>query len=104
MGNGTHVQWGILVNTADRGHLGVLGTPVMGHMSNGVYWLILQIKMKHLGGWGTLEDGQWSTWAIGHMDISSLILQGSSPKFYSTYIWIYSFRIHSNFSTMAFIY
>ena len=27
----------------------------------------------------------------GHMGITSLILQGSSPKFYSIYIWRYSF-------------
>ena len=36
----------------------------LGHMGNGKYgqrvsWLILQIEMGHLGGWGT--------WVMGHM-------------------------------------
>ena len=48
----------------------------MGHMDKGVSWLILQLDMGHLGGWGK--------WAIGHMGITSLILEGSSPKFNST--------------------
>ena len=50
-----------MVNTEDRD-----GAPLgMGHMGDGVH-------------------GQWSTWAIGHIGITSLIFEGSSPKFYST--------------------
>ena len=77
MGNGTHGQRGIMVNTEDRD-----GAPwEMGHMGNGTHgqrgkWLILKLEMGHLGGWGT--------WAIGLMGITSLILEGSSPKLYST--------------------
>ena len=56
MGNGTHGQRGIMVNTADRD-----GVPwVMGHMGDG------------------------GTWAMGHMGITSLILEGSLPKFNRT--------------------
>ena len=48
-------------NTADRD-----GAPWgMGHMGDGAH-------------------GQWGTWAIGHMSITSLILEGSLPKFNST--------------------
>ena len=51
MGNGTHGQRDIMVNTADRD-----GAPLgMGHMGDGAH-------------------GQWGTWAIGHMGITSLIL------------------------------
>ena len=81
MGNGTHGQMGIMVNTEDRdgapwgmdtwmmGHIGdgVHGqwahgqcdTWAMGHMGNGVLWLILKIEMGYLGG--------WVTWVMGHM-------------------------------------
>ena len=55
------VKGGIMVNTADRD-----GTPWgMGHMGDGAH-------------------DQWGTWAMGHMGITSLILEGSSPKFNST--------------------
>ena len=54
-----------------------------------------------MGDWAHVHLG---TGVIGHMGISSLILQGSSPKFYCTYIWMYSFRIHSDFSIMAIIF
>ena len=54
MGNGTHGQRGIIVNTVDRD-----GAPWgMGHMGDRVHV-------------------QWGTWAIGHMVITSLILHGS---------------------------
>ena len=71
MGNGKHGQRGIMVNTADRdGAPWWMGTWVMRHMANGAHgynlghmgngkhgqrgsWLILQIEMGHLGGWGT---------------------------------------------------
>ena len=98
VGNGTHGQMGIMVNTEDRdGALRGWGTWVMGHMDNRTHgqwvmgnrvsWLILKVEMGHLGGWGTLGDGahgQWGTWAIGHMIITSLILHGSLQKFYCT--------------------
>ena len=66
MGNRTHGQW---------------------DMGKGVSWLILKIEMRYLGGWGHMGDGahgQWGTWAIGHMTITSLILHGSLQKFYWT--------------------
>ena len=65
MGNGTHGQRSIMVNTEDRdgapwgmGHMGdgthgQWGTWAMGHMVKGVSWLILKIEMGHLWGWGT---------------------------------------------------
>ena len=42
----------------------------MANMVKGVSWLILQIEMGHLGGWGTWVmghmangvHGQWGTW------------------------------------------
>ena len=34
----------------------------MGNMVKGVSWLILQVEMGHLGGWGTWVIG---TWAVG---------------------------------------
>ena len=52
---------GIMVNIEDRD-----GVPWgMGHMGDGAH-------------------GQWDTWAIGHMIITSLILHGSLQKFYCT--------------------
>ena len=55
MGNGTHGQRDIMINTADRD-----GAPWgMGHMVKGISWLILQTEMGHLG--------EWNTWVIGHM-------------------------------------
>ena len=54
MGNGPHGQRGIMVNIEDRD-----GVPWgMGYMGDGAH-------------------GQWSTWAIGHMITTSLILHGS---------------------------
>ena len=65
MGNGTHGQRSIMVNTKDgdgapwgMGHMGdgthgQWGTWAMGHMVKGVSWLILKIEMEHLWGWGT---------------------------------------------------
>ena len=62
----------------------------MGHMGKGY---ILQIEMGDIyttdrdgapWGMGHMGDGaheQWGTWAIGHMGISTLILQGSLPNF-----------------------
>ena len=61
MDNGTHGQRGIMVNTADR---------------DGIPW-----GMGHMG---DRAHGQWGTWAIGHMDITSLILHGSLPNFNCT--------------------
>ena len=61
MGNGTHGQRGIMVNTEDRDE----ASWGMGHIGDGVH-------------------GQWGTWAMGYMGITSLILDGSSPKFNST--------------------
>ena len=72
--NGTHGQMGIMVNTEDRdgapwgmghmgdGHMGdgahgQWGTWTMGHMGKGVLWLILNIEIGYLRGWGT--------WAMG---------------------------------------
>ena len=53
-----HGQRGIMVNIKDRD-----GVPWgMGHMGDGAH-------------------GQWGTWAIGHMIITSLILHGSLQKF-----------------------
>ena len=61
MGNGTHGQRCIMVIIKDRD-----GVPWgMGHMGDGAH-------------------GQWGTWAIGHMIITSLILYGSLQKFYWT--------------------
>ena len=54
MGNGTHVQRGIMVNFKDRDVV----PWGMGHMGDGAH-------------------GQWGTWAIRHMIITSLILHGS---------------------------
>ena len=45
----------------------------MANMVKGVSWLILQIEMGYLGGWGHMGDGahgQWGTWAMGHMGIT----------------------------------
>ena len=53
MGNGTHGQRGIVVNTAHRDE----ALWRMGHMGKGVLSLILE--MGHLWGWGT--------WAMGQM-------------------------------------
>ena len=54
MGNGPHGQRSIMVNIKDTD-----GVPWgMGHMGDGAH-------------------GQWSTWAIGHMITTSLILYGS---------------------------
>ena len=62
-----HGQRGIMVNIEDRD-----GVPWgMGHMGDGAH-------------------GQWGTWAIGHMIITSLILHGSLQKIYWTYISMYS--------------
>ena len=61
MGNSKHGQRGIMVNTADRDE----APWGMGHM-------------------GDATHGQWGTWPMGHMGITSLILEGSSPKFTST--------------------
>ena len=58
MGDGTHGQRVIMVNTAD---------------SDGAPW-----GMGHMG---DRAHGQWGTWAIGHMGITSLILHGSLPNF-----------------------
>ena len=58
----------------------------MGHIGKGVSWLILKIEMGYLVK-GDADDGahgQWGTWAIGHMIITSLILHGSLEKFYWT--------------------
>ena len=54
----THGQW---------------GTWAMGHMDKGISWLILQIEMRDLGGWGKWARG---TWAMGYMgkEVSWLIL------------------------------
>ena len=66
MGNRTHGQWdmgkrGIMVNNEDRDEV----PWGMGHMGDGAH-------------------GQWGTWAIGHMIITSLILHGSLQKCYCT--------------------
>ena len=53
----------------------------MGHMGKGISSLILHIEMGHLGGWRTWVMGHM---AMGNMGITSLILEGSSPKFNST--------------------
>ena len=65
MGNRTHGQW---------------------DMGKGVSWLIsdrdeVPWGMGHMGD-GT--HGQWGTWAIGHMIITSLILHGSLQKIFCT--------------------
>ena len=60
MGNGTHGQRGIMVNIKDRDMV----PWGMGHMGDGTH-------------------GQWGTWAIGHMIITSLILQGSLTKYFT---------------------
>ena len=54
MHNGPHGQRGIMVNIKDRDVV----PWGMGHMGDGAH-------------------GQWSTWAIGHMITTSLILHGS---------------------------
>ena len=46
-------------------------------MGKGVSWLILQIEMGHLGGWGTWVMGNMSNEAHGQLGTSSLILEGS---------------------------
>ena len=56
-----HGQRGIMVNIEAR---------------DGVPW-----GMEHMG-YGA--HGQWGTWAIGHMIITSLILHGSLQKFNCT--------------------
>ena len=46
------------------GHMGI--TWDTWAMANGVSWLILQIELGHLGGWGIMGDGahgQLGTWA-----------------------------------------
>ena len=53
-----HGQRGIMVNIEDRDEV----PWGMGHMGDGTH-------------------GQWGTWAIGHMIITSLILHGSLQKF-----------------------
>ena len=67
IGNGTHGQWGIVVNTADRNEV----PWGMGHMGNGVH-------------------GQWGTWSCAGSCATSLILHGSLQKFYCTQILMYS--------------
>ena len=65
MGNRTHGQW---------------------DMGKGVSWLISK-RDEVPWGMGHMGDGahgQWGKWAIGHMIITSLILHGSSQKFYCT--------------------
>ena len=54
-------QRGIMVNIEDRDEV----PWGMGHMGDGAH-------------------GQWETWAIGHMIITSLILHGSLQKFHCT--------------------
>ena len=44
----------------------------LGHMGNGkhgqrVSWLILQVEMGHLGGWGTWVMGHMANGAHGHV-------------------------------------
>ena len=56
-----HGQRGIMVNIEDRDEV--------------------PRGMRHMGDWA---HGQWGTWAIGHMIITSLILHGSLQKFYCT--------------------
>ena len=56
-----HGQRGNIVNIEDRDEV----PWVMGHMGNGAH-------------------GQWGTWAIGYMIVTSLILHGSLQKFYCT--------------------
>ena len=63
MGNRRHGQW---------------------DMGKRVSWLILKIEMEYMGHTGDGAHGQWGTWAIGHMIITSLILHGSLQKFYWT--------------------
>ena len=53
-----HGQRGIMVNIEDRDEV----PWVMGHMGDGAH-------------------GQWGTWAIGHMIITSLILHGNYKNF-----------------------
>ena len=53
-----HGQRGIMVNVEDRDEV----PWGMGHMGDGAH-------------------GQWGTWAIGHIMITSLILHGSLQKF-----------------------
>ena len=66
MGNGTHGQRGIVVNTAHRD-----GAPWgMGHMGNGAHG-------QHL-------------WSCAGSCATSLILHGSLQKFYWTKIMMYS--------------
>ena len=70
-GNGKYGQRGIMVNTADRD-----GAPLrMGHMGDGAH-------VQHMANGAPLRMGQ--------MDITSLILEGSSPKSNSTWILMYS--------------
>ena len=38
----------------------------MANMVKGVSWLILQIEMGHLGGWGTWVMGHMANWVHGH--------------------------------------
>ena len=59
MGDGTCGQMGVIVNTEDRD-----GVPWrMGHMGKGILWLILNIEMGYLGGWGTWVMGHMGNWA-----------------------------------------
>ena len=53
-----------------------MGDGAHGQWATWLSWFIWQIEMGYFVGWGT--------WAMGHMGISLLILQGSSPKFNST--------------------
>ena len=67
------------------GYLGGWGTWPMGHMDNrthGKRGIMVNIKERDGVPWGMghIDDGahgQWGTWAIGHMIITSLILHGS---------------------------
>ena len=55
----------------------------MGHGQRGI---MVNIKDRDEVPWGMghMGDGQWGTWAIGHMIITSLILHESLQKFYCT--------------------
>ena len=53
----------------------------MGHGQRGI---MVNIEDRDEVPLGDGAHGQWGTWAIGHMIITSLILHGSLQKFYWT--------------------